>query len=88
LGLNASTGIISGTLTAVGESLVVVTAQEGTVTYSASGLPDGLSINASTGLISGTIATGDALSGTAQVALTVSDGSYSSSQLFGWTWRL
>ncbi len=53
----------------------------GTLTYSASGLPSGLSIDASTGLISGTIAANPA---SYAVSVTASDGTYSSSQTFAW----
>jgi hypothetical protein len=52
-----------------------------TVTYSATGLPSGLSINAAIGLISGTITAG---SGAYGVTVTVSDGHVSNSQTFTW----
>jgi hypothetical protein len=132
LGLNASTGLISGTVgnsadgsspyeatvtaiagsnTAVvsiaweidprvslttlsgqsnvgGDSVsVALSATDATsagLTYSASGLPSGLSLNASTGLISGTIATG-AVSGTPYaVTLLAGDGSASVSEVLSW----
>ena len=51
-----------------------------TLTYSASGLPSGLSIDASTGIISGT--TGSDSPYLATVAVT--DGTYSDSQTFTW----
>ena len=54
-----------------------------TVTFSASGLPSGLSIDSSTGLISGTLAAGTA--GTHAVTVTASDGTASPSQTFAWT---
>jgi|GEM_PF-749331 len=55
------------------------------LTYSASGLPAGLSINSSTGVISGTISsTADSASPYAST-VTVSDGTYSTSQTFTWT---
>jgi hypothetical protein len=58
------------------------------LTYSASGLPAGLSINAGTGLISGTVSSGDALNGPSYiVTLTASGGSYSSTQTFNWSLR-
>jgi hypothetical protein len=43
-----------------------------------------LAINASTGLIGGTVAAGAALDGTQLVAVTASDGTYDSTQLFWW----
>ncbi|WP_327697596.1 putative Ig domain-containing protein [Streptomyces sp. NBC_00459] len=53
-----------------------------TLTYSASGLPTGLSINGSTGLISGTAST----AGTYQVTVTASDSTGASgSASFSWT---
>jgi len=53
-----------------------------TLTYTASGLPGGLSINSSTGQITGTIS-GSA--GTYSVTVTASDGSLSDSESFTWT---
>ena len=52
------------------------------VTYSASGLPDGLSINTTTGLISGVVAA-DA-GGDHSVTVTASDGTLSDSQSCTW----
>ncbi len=129
----SSSGVISGTPTAVGTGTVSVTAKDGngayatqsfvwtvsagtnahivtvttpanqtstvgaaaslqigatdsasgqTLTYSATGLPAGLSINSSTGLISGTPTTG----GTSTVTVTVTDGTGASgSTMFTWT---
>ena len=53
------------------------------LTYSATGLPDGLSINASTGLISGTLTFDSAT--TVTVAVSVSDGTLSTEVDFYWT---
>ena len=53
------------------------------LTYSATGLPGGLSINSSTGLVSGTIAAGAA--GPHAVTLGVSDGTLTDSDTFNWT---
>ena len=53
-----------------------------TLTYSATGLPAGLSINSATGLISGTPTT----AGTSSVTVTVKDGTGATgSTTFGWT---
>ena len=53
-----------------------------TLSYSAAGLPSGLSINASTGLISGTATT----AGTSSVTVTAKDGTNASgSTTFSWT---
>jgi len=54
-----------------------------TLSYSATGLPAGLSINSSTGLISGTIAFG--ASPTNDASVTVSDGTLSDTANFAWT---
>lgn len=51
------------------------------VTYSASGLPPGLSVNANSGVISGTVTT----TGTYNVTARVSDGSLTASRTFTWT---
>jgi cyanophycinase-like exopeptidase len=64
---------------------VSATSPGGTMSYSASGLPTGLSINSSTGLISGTLASGDANSSPYSVTVTANDGTSSSSQTFQWT---
>ena len=51
------------------------------LTYSAVGLPTGLSINSSTGQITGTAS----VSGSYSVTVTVSDGSLSDNEAFNWT---
>ncbi|MGZ7011384.1 MAG: Ig-like domain-containing protein, partial [Ilumatobacteraceae bacterium] len=53
------------------------------LTYTASGLPTGVSINTSSGLISGTIAFDAA--GSHTVTVTVTDGALSASATFSWT---
>ncbi len=60
-------------------------AANGTLSYSATGLPSGLSINSTTGLISGTIATGADTSSPYAVTVTASDGTVSATQTFNWT---
>src|SRR6202011_3637645 len=52
------------------------------VPFSATGLPAPLTINAATGLISGTLTASGA--GVYTVAVTVSDGTLTTSQLFTW----
>src|SRR5258707_237736 len=55
------------------------------MTYTAVGLPSGLSISATTGLISGTIAAGAGSSTPYTVTLVVSDGTVTASLAFAWT---
>ena len=55
------------------------------LTYSASGLPSGLSINPSSGLISGTVALGDGSIGLYTPTLTVSDGVSRNSAGLNWS---
>ncbi|MEY4500332.1 MAG: hypothetical protein RIS52_222, partial [Pseudomonadota bacterium] len=57
------------------------------LTYSATGLPLGLSINSSSGVISGTIdrSASQAGGGVYAVVVTASDGSLSTTQAFSWT---
>src|SRR6202521_4539849 len=63
---------------------LVATDPDGDVlTYSATGLPGGLSVNATTGVISGTLSYTSA--GPHTVTATVSDGTLASSQTFAWT---
>ena len=57
----------------------------GSLTYNASGLPNGLSLNSTTGLITGTIVAGDAANGPYTVDVSVSNGNVSASQTFNWT---
>ena len=57
---------------------------DASLTYAASGLPDGLSIDTSTGLISGTIAADANLSSPFAVSVTVSDVDASTDVNFNW----
>ncbi len=73
---------------ATGDSVsiaVSATSPGGTMSYSATGLPSGVSINSTTGLISGTLASTDASSTPYTVTVTANDGTSSSSQTFAWT---
>ena len=54
-----------------------------TLTYSATNLPDGISINSSTGVVSGTLCRDRA--GSHAVVLTVSDGTLTDTDSFTWT---
>ncbi|MFC5147921.1 M4 family metallopeptidase [Streptomyces aureoversilis] len=68
--------------TAVSLQIKATSSNSGALSYSATGLPAGLSINASTGLISGTPTT----TGTSNVTVTVKDSAgKSSSASFKWT---
>jgi hypothetical protein len=69
---------------AVSLQLVTHNANPATLSFSATALPDGLSIDPSTGLISGTIAAGAALHGPFQTTVTASDGEQQGSQSFTW----
>ena len=60
-------------------------ADNDTLTYSATGLPDGLTIDASTGLISGTIATGAAAASPYTVTVTVDDATTATNDTITWT---
>jgi hypothetical protein len=62
--------------------LVAMDPDGDSITYSATGLPAGVSINTSTGLISGTLTPASA--GTHSVTVTASDASQSSNQSFTW----
>jgi hypothetical protein len=55
------------------------------VTYSASGLPPGLSINASTGLIAGTLTSNADAASPYSVTVQATEGNYSGGQTFTWT---
>ena len=79
---------VSNRTTRIGQTvllqLVGADANGDVLTYSATGLPAGLSLNASTGLISGSPIT----IGTYAVSVTVSDGSLTRSRTFTWTIRV
>ncbi len=62
-------------------ALTATDATGGTMTYTALGLPSGVSLSTSTGVFSGTTSAG----GTTQTTVTASDGTYSASQTFTWT---
>jgi hypothetical protein len=76
---------VSNKTTRVGQTttlqLVGSDADGDTLTYTASGLPAGLTINAATGLISGSPTT----PGIYRVTVTVSDGRVSATRSFTWT---
>ena len=61
------------------------TATGDALTYSVTGLPDGLSINANSGVISGTISSMADTTAPYNVTVTVNDGSISASEYFDWT---
>ena len=67
-------------------SLSVTTSYHGsgTLSYSATGLPPGLSINSSTGQMTGSIAATADMNSPYSVLVTASDGMASSSQSFTW----
>src|SRR5207244_1224729 len=69
----------------VGDTVIVsaaaTDAASGSLSYSATGLPTGLSISSSTGAITGTPTTG----GFWQTVVTASDGTYSATTDIGWT---
>ena len=64
--------------------IVATNKSSGTLEYSASGLPQGLTINATTGLISGTIDSIEANSGILSCTVTVCDGTFTNSVAFDW----
>src|SRR5262249_50758162 len=73
---------LDGRLTPVSLQLVATDPDSTVLTYSATGLPPGLSINSATGLISGTLTSATA---TYNLSATVSDGSSSDTEAFTWT---
>ncbi len=77
----------SGISVATAVGFADVDGPAGTTTYSATGLPPGLSINATTGEITGTInrSASQTGGGVYNVVVTRSDGSLSATQAFSWT---
>ncbi len=67
---------------AYNETITVTYTGSGTLTYSANGLPSGLSINASTGVISGTPASGTNAGSPHTVTVTVTDGTLSDTKSY------
>jgi hypothetical protein len=64
---------------------VTATSPDGApLTYTADGLPDGLSIDPATGLISGYLSHQAAATGSYAVTVTATDGTYTGSQTFDW----
>ncbi|MGH3577804.1 MAG: putative Ig domain-containing protein, partial [Mycobacterium sp.] len=57
----------------------------GTLSYSASGLPTGLSINSGTGVISGTVGSGASTTTPYTPTVTVTDGTRTAVATFGWS---
>ena len=77
---------VAGESNAVGDAVNVSfagTAPAWTITYSAVGLPDGLTIDPTTGVISGMLAA-DPLEAPADVEVTATDGIYSTTRDFTW----
>jgi hypothetical protein len=72
----------SAVATTVTLPVVASDADGDALTFSAAGLPNGLSINGVTGVITGTVI---AVPGSYSVTVTVSDGRVSTSQTFTWT---
>src|SRR5262249_60087079 len=69
---------------AVSQALSAGDALGSTLSYSATGLPGGLSVNSSTGVISGTVALGADANSPYTVTVTASNGTASASQTFAW----
>ncbi len=66
-------------------SLQVTASGGGTLTYAATGLPNGLSISTSTGLISGPVGSGATAIGSFTTTVTVGDGTNTAVDTFAWT---
>jgi hypothetical protein len=84
-----SIGTISPLVSTLGSSVSVsVSATDAyslALTYTASGLPDGVNINSSTGLISGTVAANASSGASLTPVITVSDGTSSNSISLTWS---
>ncbi len=72
-----------GTGTAVSLPLLATDGDGDPLTYSASGLPPGLTLNTATGLIAGTLGVGSA--GTHEVTAAAADATLSDTEVFTWT---
>jgi hypothetical protein len=78
-------GTITSTVHAAIDQQITATTTDGLpLSYSASGLPGGLSINAQTGEITGTIPTLAAMPGVFDVTVTATDGTNSTATKFRW----
>jgi Putative Ig domain len=69
----------------VSVAVAATTTTGDTLTYSATGLPPGVTINSSTGLISGTITNLASITTPYDVTVTVNDGAISANAYFVWT---
>ncbi len=72
---------------AVGDNVslaLTASTSSGTLNYSATGLPDGLSVSPTTGVVSGTLAADSASASPCTVVVTAANGTASSSQTFSW----
>ncbi len=80
------TGVDAGSVTLNVSGNFSDTDNGDTLTFSASGLPSGLSINPTTGVITGTIASNASVTGPYSVTITATDsGNATTSQSFTWT---
>ena len=70
---------------AIGLQVIASDGEDDALTYSATGLPDDLTIDPSTGLISGTIAAGAQAGSVYNVQVSVTDGSGTANETFFWT---
>jgi hypothetical protein len=84
-----SLNAISDQSNAVGDSVSLAVsasdANNATLSYSATGLPPGVTISSTTGLITGSISLGAESGSPYAVTVTASDGTFSSSLTFNWS---